>query len=430
MHEALPLLRLCLLLVALAPVAETGAQTAFIQRTIEAASGNDISIRVFGAAADVRLLWVPSEFGLGQGETGLAQALATRGIEVWQPDLHGSYFLVPGRQSYASVPAADLADLFEAATEDERAVYLLAGGRGAALVLEAANLWQQDHPGDPRLAGAILLHPNMLAGIAQAGRPAEYLPIAGATNLPLYIFQPVLSAKHYYLKGLTDRFSEGGATVYTHELSEISDGFAARPDVTPSERKARERLPALIAQAMRLLASAPRSSSPPPSVAATTSVAPQRMRVNLQALPEAAPSPPMVFQDLQGQRHRLEDYAGRVVLLNFWATWCPPCVKELPSLERLRIALADTAFAVVTVDVGERPDEVRDFFERHGIKVGFPVLLDPQGRSVQDWRVIAFPTSYLLDRRGRLRYGLFGAIEWDAPVTVTQIRALLAEPAS
>jgi thiol-disulfide isomerase/thioredoxin len=422
--------RLLVILAGLVVSTGAWAQPAYTPRTIEAKSGNELSVRVFAAAGKLRLLWVPSEFGLKSGETGLAESLAKRGIEVWQPDLHANYFLIPGRQSYAPVPVADLADLIEAATEGAQAVYLLATGRGAALILEAANLWQQGHSADPRLAGAILLHPNMLVGIAEAGKSAEYLPISRATNLPLYIVQPVLSAKHYHLRELSALFSKAGATVYTHSLPEVSDGFASRPDPTPAEVEARERLPALIAQAIRLLAATPHPTSPPPSLTVAASGARETMRVNLQPIPDAPPAPPMAFEDLDGRTRRLEDYAGRVVLLNFWTTWCPPCVKELPSLQRLRLELADVPFAVVTVDVGEQPEQVRAFFERHGIEVGFPVLLDSQGRSVEDWRVIAFPTSFLLDRQGRLRYGLFGAIEWDAPETITLIQALLAEPTS
>jgi thiol-disulfide isomerase/thioredoxin len=421
--------RLLVILSALTLATGTWAQDPYTLRTIETRSGNELSVRVFTAAGDLRLLWVPSEFGLRPGETRVAQSLAARGVEVWQPDLQASYFLIPGRQSYAPVPVADLADLIEAATEGAQAVYLLATGRGAALILEAANLWQQGHSGDPRLAGAILLHPNLLTGIAEAGKTTEYLPIARATNLPLYIVQPVLSAKHYYLRELSALFANGGATVYTHSLPEVSDGFASRPDLTPAEVEAREHLPALITQAIRLLGTASHPNSPPPSLTVAASGARESMRVALHPIPDAPPAPAMVFDDLHGRTHRLEDYAGRVVLVNFWTTWCPPCVKELPSLERLRLALADAPFAVVTVNVGEPPEQVRAFFERHGIEVGFPVLLDSRGRSVEQWRVIAFPTSFLLDRQGRLRYGLFGAIEWDAPRTLSQIRALLAEPA-
>ena len=113
------------------------------------------------------------------------------------------------------------------------------------------------------------------------------------------------------------------------------------------------------------------------------------------------------------------------MLVNFWATWCPPCVEEIPSLQRLTERLAGKAFRVLTVDVGEDAATVRAFMEQ--FTVDFPVLMDPGGTAVRQWRVYAFPTSFMVDRSGVVRYSLFGALEWDAPEVVARIEELLRE---
>lgn len=94
--------------------------------------------------------------------------------------------------------------------------------------------------------------------------------------------------------------------------------------------------------------------------------------------------------------------------------------------ERLADALAGKPFTLVGVNVGESPEEIRTFLK--GVPVNFPIVRDSEGANLKAWQVFAFPTSYVLDRQGRIRLGLFGSIEWDAPEVVARIEALLAEP--
>ncbi len=111
------------------------------------------------------------------------------------------------------------------------------------------------------------------------------------------------------------------------------------------------------------------------------------------------------------------------MLLNFWATWCPPCVKEIPSLGRLKKKMAGRGVEVLSVDVGEPVETVRAFLKR--IPAAFPVLLDGAGKTVSPWQIQAFPTTYLIDRQGLIRYAYFGGLEWDAPEVVQVIESLL-----
>jgi thiol-disulfide isomerase/thioredoxin len=146
---------------------------------------------------------------------------------------------------------------------------------------------------------------------------------------------------------------------------------------------------------------------------------------DLKPLPaEAAPALDLPL--LGGHRVALSSLKGRVVLVNFWASWCPPCRKEMPSMERLKKDLADRPFSILAVNAGEVPDQIAEFLRE--VSVTFPIALDQEGRAVKAWQAFVFPTSYLVDKAGRVRFGLIGSIEWDDPATKAVIQKLLEEP--
>jgi thiol-disulfide isomerase/thioredoxin len=145
----------------------------------------------------------------------------------------------------------------------------------------------------------------------------------------------------------------------------------------------------------------------------------------LKTLP-AKPAPALVLPALKEGTVNLDDLRGRVVLVNFWAVWCPPCRKEMPSMGRLADKLAGKPFTILGVNVGETPEEIRAFLKQ--VPVNFPIVLDSEGQNLKAWSVFAFPTSYVVDKKGRMRLGLFGSIEWDSPEAVAKLEALLAEP--
>lgn len=139
----------------------------------------------------------------------------------------------------------------------------------------------------------------------------------------------------------------------------------------------------------------------------------------------ATPAPELKAQDLAGMPRTLADYRGKVVMLNFWASWCPPCLREMPSMERLRAKMAGRPLAIVALDSAETANEVNAFLSR--MKLGFPILLDPDGSNTQRWKVFVLPTTFLLDAGGRVRYVLTGPTEWDEGEALDVIESLLAE---
>jgi len=121
-------------------------------------------------------------------------------------------------------------------------------------------------------------------------------------------------------------------------------------------------------------------------------------------------TPALALEDLSGKAHRLADYKGKVVLVNFWATWCEPCRAEMPSMDQLRRSLAGRPFEVLAVNLAEPRARIEKFTAAG--KLGFPILLDREAAASRDWRARVLPASYLVGRDGRIRYSAFGDVDW------------------
>jgi thiol-disulfide isomerase/thioredoxin len=115
------------------------------------------------------------------------------------------------------------------------------------------------------------------------------------------------------------------------------------------------------------------------------------------------------------------------VLINYWATWCPPCRREMPSMERLSQALKGEAFSVLAVDVGEDADTIDAFTSQLDTELSFPILLDTRSRTMQAWQVAGLPTTFLVDKQGRIAASAIGGREFDHPEIIRAIRELLGE---
>lgn len=134
-------------------------------------------------------------------------------------------------------------------------------------------------------------------------------------------------------------------------------------------------------------------------------------------------TPPLELPDLQGARHRLADYRGKVVLVNFWATWCAPCREEMPSIERLRASLEGKRFVVLAVNLAEPEARIRKFLE--AVPVGFPVLLDRDTSTTRAWQARLLPATYIVGLDGAIRYRQVGELDWSQPQVREAILGLM-----
>jgi len=122
------------------------------------------------------------------------------------------------------------------------------------------------------------------------------------------------------------------------------------------------------------------------------------------------------IQALGGSFSKLSDQKGKIVLLNFWATWCPPCRAEMPAIDRLWTKTKDKAFTVMGVSVGEEPGTVRDFIGRQGYS--YPIFVDPSGALGSAFGARSIPTSYILDKSGAAIAGKIGGAAYDDAETI------------
>jgi peroxiredoxin len=138
------------------------------------------------------------------------------------------------------------------------------------------------------------------------------------------------------------------------------------------------------------------------------------------------PAPALVLRDLEGREIRLDAFRGRTVVVNFWATWCVPCVAEMPALSRLRERLADSGVEVIGVNLQENAARIRPFAERLGL--AFPIVRDHDGAASKTWGARIFPTTFVIGPDQRVALVAIGEIDWDAPDVESRVRAVVGRP--
>ncbi|MGD2119266.1 MAG: TlpA disulfide reductase family protein [Chromatiales bacterium] len=388
-------------------------------------SGNEISFTRFGVDGDSRLLFFPSDNNATETETAFAKSVAELGVEVIYPHLHASYFIASGSFSLNDLPLDDIVELIERIHTPDKKLFIAANEHTVLLVLQA--MYEYQRRGKQYLPdGLIFFSPYLEKQSASAGSGIDYHPVVFHSNLPVYIFQPKSSSRFYYLKQTIENLSQGGSPVFAQVIADTRDAYHIwQGEITDNETRERARLPRRLKTAMRLLQyveAAPFYPAASLAQQATEKIVHAGMHEHT-----GDPQPPaLTFANLHdGKRWSLDEHKGEVVLLNFWATWCPPCVRELPSLGRLHERMQGKAFRIISVDVGEDEATIRAFLQKNNIRIDFPVLMDENGKTVQDWKITGFPTNYMLDKNGLIRYGLVGALEWDDVEVIELINSLL-----
>jgi thiol-disulfide isomerase/thioredoxin len=167
-----------------------------------------------------------------------------------------------------------------------------------------------------------------------------------------------------------------------------------------------------------------RPTSPPPATGAPSEA------LALTVFDPPRPVPAIRFTDADGRARTLADFRGRVVLLDIWATWCGPCRKEMPSLDRLARSLGRADFVVLPVSIDRDGREVVEpFYRALGID-RLAIYLDPLGRGTSALSIPGVPITLLIDRRGRMVARKMGGAEWDGAQTVALIRSHLPSGAA
>jgi thiol-disulfide isomerase/thioredoxin len=413
-----------------AVVASMMSPAALRAEPLELPLGDDLSVPVHRyAAADASLpalLWLPTHRGIQPPMHGVADAMASFGIDTWLADLHTGYFIDVGRDSVKQFPDADIAALI-------REVDRLSGARGVVVmgedsatrnVLGGIRAAQLDG-GPLPVRGAILVSPAVSEPAALPGSAAPWLPAATATNVPVYVFQPGIGTRRWRHDDTLEVLGSGGAMVFNQVLEGVQGGFLQRPeeDLTALDLSTRGDAPWLIGKALDLLARLPVPENPAALAGSQPPARSDGSRYGLKALELPAPSM-LELATGGGAQASLAQVEGAAVLVSFWASWCEPCIEELPALGRLHDDYAHRGLEVVTVNVGETPAAVAAVAERFGM-ARYTQLYDPRGAEMKRWNVYGFPTNFLLGPEGTIRFGSFGAVAWDDPGVRAQLQSLL-----
>lgn len=147
----------------------------------------------------------------------------------------------------------------------------------------------------------------------------------------------------------------------------------------------------------------------------------------LTPMGDKPPAPPFTLPDGEGGELSLADLEGKVVVLNFWATWCPPCRKEMPSMQALWETLRGDSFELLAVNVGEDDDQVFAFRYSFEPPLEFPIVIDADSEVTGRYPVTGLPTTFVVDKQGRLVYRAVGEREWQADGIIDLIRQLMDE---
>ncbi|WP_018231147.1 TlpA family protein disulfide reductase [Thioalkalivibrio thiocyanodenitrificans] len=423
--------RYLLFVLVLFPLLILSSTTQAAEFTVPLGGGDRLDVQVTEGHGDGPLfVWLINQYGERRGVDDLASRLAARGATVWQVDLLKSLLLQRDNETVRALQGDPVAALLQAAADSGLGpVVVIACDRMSVPLLRGLRTWQEGAADMSAVAGGVLFFPNLFRGTPVAGEDPELMGITGATTLPVAVMQPELGTHRLRLAELLETLHRAGSPAYGWLIpgmrdyylfhtespdSGVFEGFGG--EVPPDVRAVLDETPARLMAAARLLTATPR----PERMGALDPDA-DRSIATAYGLVErpAEPAPGYDLLDARGERHTLEESLGRVTLVNFWATWCPPCVHEIPSMNRLAAAYHEDEFAIVSINFQEDAAHILAFMDE--VQVDFPVLMDVDGAVSARWRVFALPSSFLLDARGRVRYSVNTAIEWDTE----EVRAVI-----
>jgi len=388
--------------------------------------GEEFTLQHFPAQGKQLILYVAPGYGFNVRGATTAKALAKLGVEVWMLDLAGNLFLPKGNESIHSFDGRYVAEVIQQAHQKTgKNITLFSSSFGAIPVLRGARVWQINNPSleQAYLNGAILFSPELYRTTPPLGVDPEFEPIASATNIPVMIYQSALRNNRWQLDSVIKSLEKNKATVYQKILPDIVS-FFYQIDEFPQTLETLRELPAEIPRVINLLELTP---TPVKAIglAQVEEIKNKNLDISLKKYQGGRDVPPLDLIDMRGKRSIRNDYKGKVTVVNFWATWCPPCVEEIPMLNRLSEKMAGVDFELLSVNFGQEKSTISDFLKK--VNVEFPVLLDEGGKTAGEWNTIVLPSTFVIGPDGKFSYAVNAAIEWDSPEVVKALKKLAAK---
>ena len=380
-------------------------------------SGDEITVNVYPATfseSDKPLLvWFTEGYASRKPFKQLISQLNDLGYDFWQIDLLESYFIERTPNNVRSLKGEGVAAVLQHASQQGKQFVPISTGRMSLVLLRGSRLWQLDsNPknGIGALKQVVTFFPNVFDAPKKAGDAPNLFPVVSATSLPITIVQPTEGTYKWKLPEIVNALESSASQITIGSVPNARDWYFLRREPTDLEKLAGEQIPDLLEIWLKAGQVAEKTMFKPVEKLLT-----KEATVSVKGLVQISErtAPNFELKDVAGKAINLQDKRGKVILLNFWASWCPPCVKEIPSMNRLAESFDEDKFEIVSVNFKESPETISAFLK--SVQVDFPVLIDLDGRVSDSYEIFAFPSSFIIDAQGKMRYSVNAAIEWDEP---------------
>lgn len=396
---------------------------------------NDISVEVYPADSDTLVIWLVDHKTHREMFENMLLDVNRAGIEIWRVDLLSDYFLTRSNENQRTLTGDGVEALLNEAHKRPHKHILLAGyDRMPLAIMRGIYQWQKSEPRNSnpeksKLAGSVFFYPNLYGPTPVAGKDPVLDPIVDVTTTPVVIYQPDSGYQRWRIKQVMDRLWQAGSQAFIYLVPNVRDWFfmGGEIDHGVGDKEATEKLPRQLIQFTRLMANLPDSET----IDSKTNEPELKPQLFQPAPKELVPfsqkpsAPGFELTNELGLPFSWQQYRGKVSLVNFWATWCPPCVEEIPSLNALQTHYLDKEFEIVSINYRETAEQLNQFSSE--IPINFPVLMDYDGKVSLKWKVFSFPSSFLVDKQGRVRYSINLAIDWNSQDVHHIIDELLKE---
>lgn len=386
----------------------------------------EFTVTKFAADSEHSLLWLTAATDSNGQFADVANRISDQGINVLVSDILDAYLLGHTRGAMISVPTEDMVALFDQILADTNGrLTIMAAGRVAIPVLRGINAWQRANEDRSRIAGALLVSPNLYVGVPELGEIGDFYPVAEVSSVPIFLMQPRLSVRTFRLQEIAQTLGTEGSPVYTRILKDVRGGFFFNPDEIEDPEPTIAELASASAKSAQFLVKQKSVADAPPSYSERDIPQTSNLRKGLVPVTAAVDLPQLENPDLEGNLQRLEDFSDKVVIVNFWASWCPPCLEEIPSMVEFynQYKARGEQIELLAISVGETVAEVNEFLTTTPLP--FPILMDEGGDSARAWKVFTYPTTVVLDRNGKIAAGSVGVVDWADAATRLVIDDLL-----
>lgn len=371
-------------------------------------------------------IWIGEPAWPNSGDALAISQLSEHG-HIWYLDTPEALFIERSRINMRSQDGTFVKDLVSHAAQSFAEIIVVTADVASVPVLRGLRSWQQTASKTERqqLKNVILLYPSLFVNAPMAGEIPEFFPISYQSALPITILQPSNGSQANTIVLSEKALKMGGSLVQTIDVPIATDGYFKYQDIRPMAADAAQRIHETTEQQIKTVN---RIKYQVAQLEPIELDAPESQIVSgMIKLPEPKAMQSIALSALNGEMIKVpEDYQGKALLVNFWATWCPHCVEEIPSMNRALEQLDKDRFAMISISYKDTQEIMQEFVKE--VQVDFPILMDYDGKVSESWNVFAFPSSFLIDANGVIHYSINAGSIWDSPEMLNYLKEVMAIP--